>query len=208
MKRLSRWDALALGVTGLSAAVTLALYSRLPARVPIHFGVDGLADRWASRAEGAFALPVVSLLTWLLLSGGGALLREEARARFDASPRAPVSALLCALFAATQGAVLYASFHPQRSLLVGLLATLGLFFAALGLLLPRLRRNPLLGVRTPWSRGSDEAWRLTHRFAGWALTLGGLACAAFARASPALALAALLVAVVAPLLYSFGVRAR
>lgn len=208
MRRLSRWDAVALGLTGLSASVTLALYSRLPDRVPIHFNVEGLADRWAPRAEGAFLLPGICLLTWLLLRGGGVLLRGEARARFEASPRAAAAALLCALFAATQGGVLYASFYPERSQRGALLATVGLFLVVLGQLLPRLRRNPLLGVRTPWSLRSDEAWRLTHRFGGWALTLGGFACLVLAPASSPLAHAALLTALVAPLLYSFLVRAR
>ena len=44
-------------------------------------------------------------------------------------------------------------------------ASLGALFVMLGLVMPRVRRNPWVGVRTPWTLASDENWARTHRFA-------------------------------------------
>jgi len=40
-------------------------YSRLPERVPIHFGLDGKPDGWGVRSW-IWLLPVVGLLAWAL----------------------------------------------------------------------------------------------------------------------------------------------
>jgi uncharacterized membrane protein len=44
----------------------------------------------------------------------------------------------------------------------------------LGNLMGRLRYNWFVGIRTPWSLSSEEAWRRTHRASGRIWVLGGL----------------------------------
>ncbi|GMA56913.1 putative membrane protein [Alicyclobacillus sacchari] len=42
--------------------------------------------------------------------------------------------------------------------------------------LPRVSPNWLVGIRTPWTLASDEAWRRTHRAAGALGVVAGLLC--------------------------------
>ena len=44
-------------------------------------------------------------------------------------------------------------------------ALIGLVPMAFAPLLPHLDRNPLIGVRTPWTLKSDYSWKRTHRVA-------------------------------------------
>jgi hypothetical protein len=82
----------------------------------------------------------------------------------------------------------------------------GAFFMLLGLVLPRVRRNPWIGVRTPWTLASDENWAKTHRFAGYTMTLGGGAAVVASMAGvPALALAFILAGALAPAFYSWRI---
>jgi len=41
-----------------------------------------------------------------------------------------------------------------------------LFFIVLGAILPHFKRNYFVGIRTPWTLASDEAWIKTHDLGG------------------------------------------
>lgn len=47
-------------------------------------------------------------------------------------------------------------------------------FAAIGNYLPKCRPNRTVGIRIPWTLGSEENWIATHRFAGKVWVIGGL----------------------------------
>lgn len=44
----------------------------------------------------------------------------------------------------------------------------------LGNVLPRLPRNGLVGIRTPWTLADPMVWERTHRLGGYLLTAAGL----------------------------------
>ena len=47
-----------------SALFSVAMYSRLPARMPVHWNFHGEIDRYGSPLEGAFFFPAMMLLLW------------------------------------------------------------------------------------------------------------------------------------------------
>lgn len=50
----------------------------------------------------------------------------------------------------------------------------GAFIAILGNYLPKTRRNWFIGIRTPWTLSSNEAWEKTHRLAGTLFVISGI----------------------------------
>ena len=62
---MRRW----LPVVFLAGAVvfSLAVYSRLPERVPVHWGVSGEPDRYGSRLEGAFLVPAIMAAVFVFM---------------------------------------------------------------------------------------------------------------------------------------------
>jgi uncharacterized membrane protein len=205
MKRSSTMaDALAVAFIVATFGTTAALYPSLPARIPVHFDVHGVPNGWMSRAAGAWLLPFVMLGVAVLLRFGAVLLPPAWRARLEQSPTAWAAAVLVGFLGAFQGLSLYAALAspPSMGTWIGLL--LALLWIALGLLMPRVRRNPWLGVRTAWTLSSDENWARTHRFAGFSFTLGGivaLLCTLASRGS--IAAAVIVLSALLPVIQSY-----
>src|SRR5262249_44821666 len=88
-----------------------------------------------------------------------------------------------------------------------LIAGFFLFFALMGNVLGRVRRNFWMGVRTPWTLASETVWNQTHRLTAWLFVAGGLAgfVAVVAGAPVVWCFVGFLVALVAlPIGYSFA----
>jgi uncharacterized membrane protein len=184
---------LAIGAVLLMLAVSVAVYPWLPDVVPIHFDIRGAPDGFASRAFGAFLLPIISVAFLALL-----------RLRNGAS--ALVATLVLWFLAGMHVLVLRAALSGEA--LGGAIWVLcGAFFVALGLVLPRVRRNRWVGVRTPWAMRSPEIWARTQRIGGQAMLAGGIVVLLTAWGTGPLALAlrgvALLGASIVPIAYSW-----
>jgi len=203
------FDALSVALLAGAVALTAAVYDKLPARVPTHFDLHGRIDGWMDRPVGAWLLLGIAFLTWLIVRFGAFILPRGARERMNASPVQTLGFLTTALMVTLQGIVLYAALHPAASMGRALSGALGVYWIVLALVLPRVRRNPFVGVRTAWTLSSDENWARTHRFASFAFSLGGLVAVLAALAgSPAFAIVAVLVSAFAPLVFSFVVAHR
>lgn len=203
MKRAeSLFDRVSVGLLVGAASLTAALYTRLPATMPIHFGIDGRADGFAPKIIGAWLLPVIAAALWAFVRFGARLLPQEARARYERSPIAIAALLSTAFMVGLQACVLSASLH-DGAFGRGFSLLLAVFWFALALIFPKVRRNPFLGVRVRWTLASDENWARTHRFAGQCCVVGALvALVGAAIGSVALAISAVIVSGLAPVGYS------
>jgi len=115
------------------------------------------------------------------------------------------------LFAYIHGVALYATwaqvvgagkgFDIGRVLIGGVF----LFFALMGNVMGKVRRNFYIGVRVPWTLASDRVWNDTHRLAAWTMVGGGLLgfLAVVAGLPLVPAFAVLIVSVFIPVVYSF-----
>jgi uncharacterized membrane protein len=205
-RKIDRLDLLAFGLVGASAVGTAAVYDRLPDPMPTHFDLHGVPNGWMPRPIGAFLLPVSALLLWGLVRFGSRLLPPAWRERLDASPLSAIGVLVSGFLVVLHALLIQAALMPVPRLGAGLWWVLGAFFVLLGLILPRVRRNPWIGVRTPWTLASDENWAKTHRFAGYTMTLGGGAAIVAAMAGvPMLGLVFILGGALAPAVYSWRI---
>jgi uncharacterized membrane protein len=202
--RLDRTDTIALALLGGSATITAALYTRLPERLPYHFDVHGRPDAWVDKPVGAVLLLAIGLVGWALTRFGARLLPRDARARLERSPVGAAALSLVALFCLLHAVVLWTALRDATSAAAPLGIALAIFWIALAQILPRVRRNPILGIRTAWTLSSDENWARTHRFAGIAMTVGGLvALVASLLGGAVVAFTALVLSALAPVGYSF-----
>lgn len=200
-----RW--LDVGVIAAMYAFAAAVYSRLPAEVPVHFELSGRANGWAPRFPGAFLCPLIATALVLMLP---ALIRVDPRRRnferFGPELRLLITVLV--LFMAwvevfSLGSALGWPMDVGAASLVGL----GALFAAIGNYLPRIRSNWWVGIRTPWTLENDRVWRETHRVGGRAFVAAGLAIAGSALLPDDVRVwvagAALAAATVVPVAYSY-----
>ena len=202
-------DVVAIALVGAQLAASALSYGRLPDRFPIHFDIHGTADGFASRPLGAFLMPLVSLGIWAFVRTFPRRLEGEARARALASPLAETALLVSALMAGLHFVMLDVALSGDTKAGRGLAFVLAAFSLALGLLMPKLRRNGIAGIRTPYTLSSDETWQKTHRIGGMFFVAAGIVGLVGAAAgSVSLVISALVTATFASIGYSFVASRR
>lgn len=155
-------------VVGAMTLLSAWAWGQLPpdAQVPIHWGIDGHVDGYASKEIGLFLLPLTA-------AGIAALLAviprfEPRRANLERSRKAygaiwiVIVALVGAVHALAVAVALGAVLDVTRLILIGT----GVVFVVIGNFLPKVRPNYLMGIRTPWTLASDLSWVRTHRVGG------------------------------------------
>jgi uncharacterized membrane protein len=204
-----RWvDQISVAILATTFAATLAVYARLPEPMPTHFDLRGNPDGWMARPIGAWLLPCVVLVIWVFTRFGLRLLPADGKQRLEPGPASGIAFATGTMLCAIHMLVIHAALHPPVHLGDAVWVVIGLSFAILGQVMPRVRRNRFVGVRTPWTLASDENWAHGQRAGGYAFTLGGAAAALFgALGMPAAALASLAVMTVVLLAWSWR-RAR
>ena len=187
----SRW----LGPVCIAAmlAFGFAVYERLPARVPIHWNIRGEVDGWSGRVFAVWFLPGLCAALWLLIAP---VLRWAERRGGTESVRRAV--WLCfnltyLFLGAVQVLVLGNALGWRIDVPRLLLAGVGLLIAASGAIVTPIPRNPIAGIRTPWTLADAGVWRQTHRIGGPVLVAAGLSSAAGGLLLPPVAAFALLV---------------
>lgn len=175
--RVRTWDTVSLSFIAAAAGATALVYDRLPDPIPTHFDIHGVPDGWMPRAVGAWLTPGLTLVIWALVRFVRKILPAGDKARIEPGLMAFVSALLAAFLSVVHAVVLYVALSPGAPIMRIVLGLTSLVFVALGLVMPRTRRNPVIGIRTAWTLTSDENWARTHRVAGYAMVMGGLAAA-------------------------------
>jgi uncharacterized membrane protein len=177
---MTRWLIIALGLTAAAVASAIAafngVFGDLPARVPVHWGITGQPDHWVDRADllpylllppGVMAIMILLALAIPWLSPQKFKV-DTFRSTFDY-----VMLLMVVLFGYIHLTLLlcYLTTFNAINMMVG---GLMLFFALLGNVMGKVRRNFFMGVRTPWTLANETVWIRTHRVTAWVWTAGGL----------------------------------
>ena len=204
----------AIWIIALIAVIgTAAVLPFLPETVPVHFDAAWNPDRWGSRWE-LLLLPAILLIlaaAWQPLlkafekKSAGAeddKLRASAQTNGKAMGIAGIS--LAAMLTLVQAWLLLRVFRSASGVEVSVVVLdrlpfilVGLVFIVLGNIMPKTRRNGVIGFRIPWSMYNDETWRRTHRFGGCAMVAAGiLVVLAAALVSPPLAVTVVLLVLV------------
>ena len=167
-------DATRTTIVAFAWLLSFLAYPRLPAQVPPHLTLAGV-DTWLGRPFIAFLLPFVAVVVWALL---GVIGRSDARDHGESvsSRSSGVIVTMGLLLIVTTHAVLLTTLLAGPQPWIGTLLTLSVALVILvaGNVLPRVRPNMVVGIRTPWTLRSERVWVRTHRFGGYALVLFGL----------------------------------
>lgn len=166
------------GLVVAALLYSLALYSRLPDPMPCHWNGRGEVDGYCSKPVGALLTPGIMTLMMGFLIGLPLLTLRNMSVRSFLPTFNYLMVVVQAMLGYIHVVVLQEALHAGLNLSRALMGGLFFFFALMGNVMGKLRRNPWAGVRTPWTLRSDEVWIATHRFAARLWTWVGLLCSA------------------------------
>ncbi|MDO8501754.1 MAG: DUF1648 domain-containing protein [Gemmatimonadaceae bacterium] len=150
----------------VATIASVAIYSKLPERIPTHWNMSGEIDGWSSRFWGAWMMPLMMAVIWPVMRLIPHIDPHRAnyakfRGMYEALIIATMAFMLAMhllLLAAATG-----SHIPISRIVIG---AVGAFFVVIGVLLPHAHPNWFVGIRTPWTLSSDLAWERTHKVGG------------------------------------------
>jgi len=176
-----RQSLLVQAVLGIAASIYSAVIAHsLPDRVPIHWGLSGKPDGWGSPALslwfGPGMIAFMMLMTWGLPKISPQKFTID---RFEAA-YGTIMVMVAALMGVLHVVILRATAGQAVDMNLWIMLTLGIFFAVMGNMMGKVRRNFFMGIRTPWTLASEPVWDATHRRAARLWFFGGLAIAILA----------------------------
>lgn len=164
-------------LTTVAAAVASALaYPLLPRRVATHFDEEGNPNGYRSRMAAAVGVPAMMLALQAAdtLFGAWPGGRDREDRNSGAQARNQAIAVLEVSFLSGQLAILANAAGLRIDMGRVNRAIYGVLMLGLGNILPKLPRNGLIGIRTPWTLADPAIWERTNRFGGYLVTAAGL----------------------------------
>ena len=154
--------------------MVLAVYSKLPAQVPMHWGIDGNVDRYGDKME-LFLLAGMNILMAVMMYGLPKIdPKKRNYERFQGSYEWMIIWIM-AFYVVIMGVVLLETMNPGRFDIGRVICSMvGILFIAIGNMMPKVKNNFFMGIKTPWSLSSDVVWNKTHRLGGKCFVFGGV----------------------------------
>lgn len=163
----------------LPLVVVLIALQFLPEQIPAHYDMNNQVTRWGSKYE-TLIFPVITILFgYFMLAMAKFSAKQEENGSNNENVCIVAGILSLALFNAITGYFLYAGFNSIENLssitleinqlLFGLI---GVAMIILGNIMPKLRMNSVVGLRTVWSMKNETTWKKSQRFGGISFIVG------------------------------------
>ncbi|MBU0530385.1 MAG: SdpI family protein [Candidatus Aenigmatarchaeota archaeon] len=156
-------EVIALIIVIFSFLITIYYYPQFPAEVASHWNAAGEVDGYMSKFWGLFITPLISIAILLLLIGIPRIdpLKQNVkkfRTHYDR-----LIILVMAFLVYMHILIIYSNLGINFNMIQMLSPAIGILFYYLGSIMPNLKRNWFIGIRTPWTLSNDKVWDKTHK---------------------------------------------
>ncbi|WP_423214930.1 SdpI family protein [Streptococcus equinus] len=172
MKKINKEFLMTALVIALPMVIGAIFWNQLPEKIPTHFGIDGQADGYSSKLFTLFAFPALFLLFQIICLAS--FEKESVKVNIPAKMRRFYTWLISVLSLIIQGSIYANALGFIKSGPTLVTTFLAIVFIVIGNYLPKIQRNPTVGIRIPWTLSDDKNWYKTHRMAGKLWVIGGL----------------------------------
>lgn len=177
--------------TLLPTFITLIAIQFMGDEIPAHSDAMGNIDRWGSKYE-SFILPIIIIvvtLFWTLflrsfknkqVSSSDDKVVKEAALNERVIYYIAIGMVL--IFTITHCASMWSSIVASKVDITTMVIdinlitniVLGIFLIFIGNVMPKCKRNSVIGLRTIWSMKNDISWSKSNRFGGVSLIISGV----------------------------------
>lgn len=176
--KMHKYFKIAIGILFVQLILVLILGYTLDVntKIPTHWNIKNHIDGYTARDIAILPFWLFNVCLFLLMKYSRKLspVFQQNQERYDAI--IPLMSMgMVFFFAAFHVYMLLLGHHPDWQGKVQMIFILmGALFIFLGNIMPKLPRNYIAGIKTPWTIYSDEIWRKTSRVGGYCFSIFGL----------------------------------
>ena len=152
-----------LGVVLATFGFSAYEYPLLPEIVPIHWNALGKPDGYGSKNTLLWMMPGILIVLYLLMLALPKLSPKKFEIDTFRTVYDDIVLVVMTLMAFIHYITVMAAINPKLDFLRLMIMGMCVFFALLGNLMGKVRRNFYVGIRTPWTLASTRVWDATHR---------------------------------------------
>ena len=165
----------------LPLAVSIVALLFLPDLIPAHYNIENKVDRWGNKYE-ILIFPVVTILFGQFLLFMAKIAKKQ-ELQGNNNERISLIVGICSLFIFNiiSGVMIYSSLIKAEKLSFVSLGFEQILFFLMGIVLtifgnviPKLKKNSILGFRTKHSMKNDEVWKKCQRTSGITTMISGI----------------------------------
>ena len=147
----------------------LAVYSKLPEKMPIHWGLDGEPNGYATRLAGILILPLIMVVVNVIVQ-----FSLETAPKTNLKLKKLMLWLLPILSVIFQSLTLSQALGYHLDIALITMVTVGIIFILLGNYIPKTSQNRVAGFRFPMTLSNPDNWQKTNRLGGMMLVISGI----------------------------------
>lgn len=158
----------------ISLIISICIFSYLPDTIPSHFNAAGEVNGYGSR----YTIFIFPGFMFLLILGAeffrNADPKKENYEKFERFYYSFFFLVNLVLLASELAVISYTFGFDNINISSIIIAAVGILFAFLGNMLPKIKQNYYMGFKTSWALADSNNWYKTHRLAGKVWTIGGI----------------------------------
>jgi len=166
-----------LGIVLVGVMAGFALWGRahiLTPEMAVHFDLWGRPTGYAATGEGVWLLPAIAaVLTLLSLWVFPRIMPKASSIQSFPQTYGLIILTAVAFLVVIQAMLVLSAAGMAIDQTKIIFSGAGVLFIVIGNFLPKMRKNWLIGIRTPWTLSDERVWEKTHRFSGPIFVLGG-----------------------------------
>lgn len=183
------------------------VWNRLPAEIAVHYDLHGNPNGWQTKETAGLLVGSMSVLLYLVLRFIPQLDPER---QLQTANYQKLQFVVSLFWAVIMVGLFYMAGHVgdgQEATTI-LMVAIGMMLAGMGNYMTTVKPNWFVGIRTPWTLGSEVVWRKTHRLGGRLMVAGGLLSVILAFVLPnsyvvSSVLSVIIISVFVPVFYSY-----
>lgn len=156
----------------LPIILSVILYDKLPAQVPIHFDARGEANNYAPKAVGAFGIPifmaVINIFSHFKINNDPKKKNASTILIYVTKWTIPLMSIIL------MPVSLFIAMGYKLPVQIIVPAIVGVLIVACGNYLPKCKQNYTVGIKLPWTLNSEVNWNRTHHMAGYVWIASGI----------------------------------
>lgn len=148
----------------------------VPDQLPSHWNALGQVDGYTSKPVAVFVFLGLIIAFYILLVFLPRFDPFKKNYQQFAKAYSWLRIIMVAFFVAFYIIFLLTASGYLQNIQKVIIPLMALLFVGMGFLMPKIKRNYFVGIKTPWTLQSDEVWAKTHKLGGWCFIIAGALC--------------------------------